>query len=227
MNTIIIDTETTGIDDPDVIEVGYIGVEIDGGQLKPNGQEFEQRYKPNKPIGLGAMAVHHILPQWLENCEPSGSFVIPETVEYIIGHNIDFDWRALGEPDLKRICTLALARKYYPELDGHSQVALVYYFSKDKEAARERVMSAHSALPDVKMCGLVLASMLRDRINFITSIEHLYEISEQARIPDVITFGKHKGTSFSDLPADYLRWMSKQQDMCPYVKVAVNNALGQ
>lgn len=226
MKTIIIDTETTGIEDPDVIEVGYIGVEIEGGQLKPSGQEFEQRYKPSKPIGLGAMAVHHILPHWLDNCEPSGSFTIPESVEFIIGHNIDFDWRALGEPDLHRICTLALARKYYPELDGHSQVALVYYFSKDKEAARERVMGAHSALPDVKMCGLVLASMLRDRLNFIESIEHLHQISEQARIPDVITFGKHKGTTFNEVPQDYLKWMVRQADMCEYVKTAARKALG-
>lgn len=227
MNTIIIDTETTGIDDPDVIEVGYIGVKVEDGKLKPTGEEFEQRYKPNKPIGLGAMSVHHILPQWLEECPPTGSFAMPVDVNYLIGHNIDFDWRVLGEPDIKRICTLALARKYYPELDGHSQVALVYYFSKDKEAARDRVMSAHSALPDVKMCGLVLGSMMNDRLNFITSMDHLYEIAEAARIPDVITFGKHKGINFDELPLDYCRWMVKQADMCQYVKIAAQNRLGQ
>ena len=41
--------------------------------------------------------------------------------------------------------------------------------------------------------------------------------SEIARIPTVMTFGKHKGVPIKDLPADYKRWLLGQPELDPYL----------
>jgi exodeoxyribonuclease X len=50
----------------------------------------------------------------------------------------------------------------------------------------------------------------------------LYQMSEIARIPKIITFGKHKGTEIKDLPADYVQWLLRQDDLDPYLVKALN-----
>ena len=46
-------------------------------------------------------------------------------------------------------------------------------------------------------------------------------LSELARIPTVMTFGKHKGTPIKDVPADYKRWLLGQADIDPYLQKAL------
>lgn len=70
-----------------------------------------QRYNPGKPITFGALATHHIMDEELVDCTPVASFTLPGHMDYMIGHNVDFDWEVNGRPEVKRICTLALARK--------------------------------------------------------------------------------------------------------------------
>jgi len=49
----------------------------------------------------------------------------------------------------------------------------------------------------------------------------LFLMSEQARIPKKMPFGKHKGTLIKDLPADYIAWYQKQADADPYILKAM------
>jgi exodeoxyribonuclease X len=49
----------------------------------------------------------------------------------------------------------------------------------------------------------------------------LWEISEKARIPSVMPFGKHKGVPMGDVPADYKRWLLNQPDVDPYLAIAL------
>ena len=121
---IIFDTEATDIKEPVLIEAAWL--EVTGFAPLTIGSQFVQRYNPGKPISLGALATHHILDEELVNCPPASSFTLPSDVAYLIGHNVDFDWQVLGQPPIKRICTLALARKLWPNLDSHSQSALLY-----------------------------------------------------------------------------------------------------
>ena len=58
------------------------------------------------------------------------------------------------------------------------------------------------------------------RLN-IQDIEQLYIASEAARIPKSISFGKHKGTAIQDLPADYVQWLLRQDDLDPYLRKAL------
>jgi exodeoxyribonuclease X len=220
MNAVILDTETTGTEDPEVIETAWLSIDIAGKNSEPGGEV--SRWRPSKPISLGALATHHILDEDLVGCRPSSDFRLPVGVDYLIGHNIDFDWRAIGEPPVKRIDVCAMCRALWPEADSHSQSAMLYML--ERQSARERLRNAHSAGHDVKNCQAVLQHVLVKAGPFAT-FEDLWEASERMRIPKIISFGKYKGTAIANLPRDYRQWMLKQADMDPYVLKAVRASL--
>tara|TARA_B100000780_G_scaffold260233_1_gene211789 strand:+ start:94 stop:774 length:681 start_codon:yes stop_codon:yes gene_type:complete len=218
MEAVIFDTETTGKNDPTLIEAAWLSVE----QIEPliTGESFCQRYKPEKSIELGALAVHHILDEELVNCFPAETFNLPEGIKYIVGHSIDYDWVVVGSPNIKRICTLALARKIWPNIDAYSQSALLYYL--DRENAKEILKNAHSAEADVKICAKILSEICK-KLN-VKTIESLWDLSEEARIPSFMPFGKHKGLAITDIPNDYKRWLLSQDNIDPYLIQALEAA---
>lgn len=213
---IIFDTETTRIDNPEIIEAAMVA--IDDLETLASVATHQARYRPQNPISLGAMATHHIMEEDLVDCAPSESFRLPPMTEYLIGHNVDFDWRAAGAPEnVKRICTLALCRSLWPQADSHSLSAMMYLLHRDR--ARELVKGAHSALADVMMCRDILRSILSERP--CSTFEELWEHSEAARVPQVMPFGKHRGVPICDLPADYRSWLLRQSDLDPYLRQAL------
>src|SRR5690625_1885984 len=221
MRAIIFDTETTGNENPESIEAAWLRVQ-DPIQLTVT-EEYEARYQPTQTISLGALATHHILDEELQGCPPSASFSLPADVQYIIGHNIDYDWQACGEPDVKRICTLALARHLLPNLDSHSQSALVYYF--DRTNARQRLGEAHSALADVINCRLNLLNLLQvakeQGVSLPGSSAGLWQRSEQAGRPTIMPPGKHRCGRIPYIPKNHHAWLLRQDSLDPYVKQAV------
>jgi len=213
--TLIFDTETTGKNDPILIEAAWIEVlDIPSFQL---GASFCERFNPGKPIELGALATHHIYDEELVDCLPASSFALPPNCEYLIGHNIDYDWNVVNQPNLKRICTLALARKVWPNIDAYSQSALVYYL--DRKNAKTILKNAHSAEADVMICASILKQLCTTMK--VTSMEQLWTLSEEARIPSVMPFGKHKGELIADVPMDYKRWLLNQDNIDSYLKSAL------
>jgi exodeoxyribonuclease X len=221
MTAYIFDSETTGLNEPHLIEAAWLKLK-DISSLTVTA-DFLQRYKPGKPIELSALATSHILDEELDGCEPYNTFALPEDVEYLIGHNVDYDWRVIGEPDVKRICTRALSSKLWPAADSHTQSAMIYLHYRTEAAGLLR--NAHAALDDVKNCRLLLVKIL-DTLAVtlgrpVSDWEELWEISEDARIPTVIGFGKHRGMAISDLPSDYKRWLLNQSDLDSYVRKAL------
>lgn len=214
---LIIDTETTGLKEPQPIELAYQQLNQD---LTPAASPICRRYKPTKSIDFGAMAIHHITEDDLKDCPPCSECALPKGVTYLIGHNIDFDWRVLGEPTIKRICTLALARYTWPKLDSHSLGAVMY--SLAGLAARDMLQSAHNAGVDVQLCQYVLARICA--VHKITDPEALWKLSEHARIPTVMTFGKYKDQPISAVDRGYASWYNRQPDIDPYVIEAFKRA---
>ena len=212
--SIIFDTEATGIKEPVLIEAAWLELASIEPFIVTN--PFVQRYNPGKPITLGALATHHIMDEELVDCPPASSFRLPDDVSYIIGHNVDFDWEVIGKPEIKRICTLALARKLWPNLDSHTQSALLYYL--ERNSAREQLRNAHSALTDVGICAVILDHICQQL--GVKTVEDLYTKSEKARIPTNMPFGKHKGTLLADVPSDYKQWLLTQGDIDPYLRKA-------
>lgn len=186
---------------------------------------IRQRFKPDRPIALDAMATHHITDEDIEHEAPSCTFELPPC-EFLIGHNVDFDAGAAGvmENGPKRIDTCALARHLWPDLDCYSQSALLYHL--DRANARERLKSAHSAAADILICKTILDAAIAE-INRgdqpVTSWEELWQRSEIARLPVVMAFGKHKGMPIADLPESYRRWLLNATD--PPIDIYLRQAI--
>jgi exodeoxyribonuclease X len=213
---IIFDTESTGLNEPELIEAAWVGL-LSPDNLNPYAH-FIRRYKPSKPIELGALCTHNIYDEELEECDPSASFRLPEAA-YVIGHNIDYDFKVIGNPDgYKRICTQALSRSLWPDLDSHKQSAMIYHL--ERATARERLRNAHCAMDDVLNCQILLGHII-NKLGNITDWESLWLASEQARIPTVMPFGKHKGEPIARIPNDYKKWLSRQPDVDPYLLKAL------
>lgn len=218
MKALLFDTETTDVIDPRIIEVAWMELESPNNHFP--GPTFHKRYNPMKPISLGALATHHIMDEELANEDPYSSFFLPEGTAYIIGHNIDFDWKAIGSPDVKRICTLALSRWLLPHLDSHTQSAMAYHFFRPQ--ARGLLKGAHSADGDVLVLKIILQHLLQlMQPEQYATWDALWETSEKARVPVYFTFGKHKGEKIADAPYSYKQWMLKQPELCPYLVKAL------
>lgn len=214
---LIADSETTGLIEPiQPIEIAALEIEFPTLSTKVR---WQQRYKPTKPVEYGALATSHILPEELES-EPSitecrfGEY-IEENVEYLIGHNIDYDWKVFGSPNVKRICTKALSSWLFPDVDSKSQSAMLYFFMGAK--AKPLLKEAHNAMCDIennkRLLGFILDSILTLKGIDVQTIGQLYELSELARIPTKMGFGKHRGMTFVEVakndPGWFVWWQTK------------------
>lgn len=226
MHAIILDTETHTLNGQP-IEIAYAPIALHQGQLSlDKNQIFDQFYQVDEPISYAAMAVHHILEADLEGQPHYSSFRLPEDTIYMIGHNIDYDLRAIEKcgvdtAHIKAICTLALARRVWPDAEAHNISALIYMISKGSDKARQMIKKAHRADMDIILTANILNQIVH-QLN-IQSLEELYLASEEARIPRSLNFGKHKGTLLSELPADYVQWLLRQTDLDPYLRKALEN----
>jgi hypothetical protein len=169
------------------------------------------------------LATSHILDEELTDCLPHTDFSLPGGVVYLIGHNVDYDWRVIGEPDVKRICTRALSSKLWPGADSHTQSAMIYLHCRAEAPGLLR--NSHAALDGMKNCRLLQVKILDQLATQVgrpvSDWEELWEISEESRIPTIIGFGKHKGAAIADLPSDYKRWLLNQTDLDPFMRKAL------
>ena len=227
MQAIILDTETHTLNGQP-IEIAYAPIEVENGKLTLDKSKlFDQLYCVDEPISFAAMAVHHILESDLIDRPHYSTFILPTDTQYIIGHNVDYDIRAIEKcgvdtSSIKAICTLALARRVWPDAEAHNISALIYMISKGSEKAREMIKKAHRADMDIILTANILMHIVH-QLN-INSMEELYAASEDARIPRSINFGKHRGTNIVDLPADYIQWLLRQDEPDPYLRKALENA---
>ena len=221
----IFDTETTGFNEPQIIQAASQLIKIDGTY----GPLFTKFYRNTKQIELGAMATHHIVSSSLQAYEPWEASEFPSYVSdgYMIGHNVDYDWEVVGKPDVKRICTLAMARTFWPTLDSHSQSALMYYAYG--EEARPLVQGAHNAEQDVwnltQLWGKLFLPEIIRRLGHLISWKQVWALSEDCRIPRVMPFGKYKGQPVNDVDRGYIQWYFRQTDQDPYLVAAFTRVL--
>lgn len=208
---VILDTETSGFSGG-VVELGSVIITDSGERYT-----FNERCYPIKPIEPGAQKIHGISMDDVENCRPQQvvlhewlsdiselSHIFKEEV-VLCAHNLSFDMRMLQQSvDLKgykSFCSVILARQALPDAEKHK---LEYLYN---HLGFTETMNAHSALDDCLMLEAVLMRLLA-----ITSKSYYQVAQEQDLPPKIIpkvTFGKHKGKLFKDLPLDYLDWVHK------------------
>ena len=215
MTTFILDVETTDKDPAkcEVVEFAWkefhFGTEIANFGLR--------RFSHSGGMRFGALAAHHILPEEMVGAPRYSGEYLPDITArtYWVGHNVDFDWECLGKPAVKRVCTLAMARRIWPTLDSHSLSALTYFTQGATKEVREKLRGAHSALADVNLCEELLVRMCKEAN--LQTIEELHSFSEVARIPTVMTFGKFAGEPIAKVDRGYANWYRKQPNPDPYL----------
>ena len=222
MNALILDTETHDLNGYP-IEIAYAPCSFEQGVLVINqGEVFDEYFSCPEPIALGALATHHILEADIAEKPSFDTFKMPQGVQYLIGHNIDYDITAIQkcQPDftVKGICTLALCRMVWPELP-HTLSAMYYHVMDDLELARKHLRHAHNAKADIYFTGVILKTLVEQL--GIKDMNSLFIMSESARIPKYITFGKHKGAAIKDLDPSYVTWLLRQDDLDPYLRKAL------
>ncbi|MBH0095395.1 3'-5' exonuclease [Psychrobacter sp. NZS113] len=235
MTTYILDTETTGLVEPHMTEAAYSIIDINNGKVEVLQEPRSKRFNPLKEISLGSMAVSHICEEDVVNEPPHTDFRLPSSVEYLIGHNIDYDMGVLKNAGVthtpKLICTNAMSNHLLPTLESHKLVSLLYHFHRD--VARAQAKHAHAAIYDIYFTQLVLGSLIdlaNSQGHIINDVESLYTFSQMARIPTHLSFGKFKGEAIADLVthsdgAGYLKWLLKQDTVDTYLAEACKQAL--
>ena len=168
MRQIVLDTETTGLDPQDghrVIEIG--AVELTDRRL--TGQHFHQYLNPERDIEDGALEVHGISREFLQD-KPVFAEVSQEFLDFIKGaelliHNAPFDVGFLDmelsllddpsriETHCRVIDTLEMARDLRPG-QRNSLDALCKFYSVDNSSRK-----LHGALLDAEILADVYLAM--------------------------------------------------------------------
>lgn len=200
------DTETTGIkfDKDRIIEIAAFD--------PVNHRTFCRFVNPGFPIPPEATAIHHITDEMVAS-SPSFKEVGEAFIEFcggnavLIAHNNDsFDKvfieteakrHGLTFPSWKYIDTLKWARKYRPDLPRHALQVL-------REAYGIPSNQAHRALDDVIVLHSVFSQMIDD-LSMEQVLTLLSGTVKLSRMP----FGKHQGKSLSEVPKDYVAWLSQ------------------
>lgn len=186
MRQIILDTETTGLDPNQghrIIEVA--AVEMVNRRL--TGTHLHRYVNPDRDIDAGAMQVHGITPEFLQD-KPRFADVAQEFVEFIRGaeliiHNAPFDvgflnmeLRLLGMAPLSAWCdsvtdTLALAKTLHPGQRNNLD-ALCKRYGVDN-AAR----TLHGALLDCELLAAVYLALTRGQESLSIGLQAHSEVN--------------------------------------------------
>lgn len=202
---IFYDTETTGVkpDRDRVVEIAAYDPE--------RNLRFERFVNPGCPIPPEATAIHKITDEMVAS---AGGFaeVGAEFIEFcegntvLIAHNNDqfdvhflrheFNRSALQMPEWKFFDTLKWARRYRPDLPRHTLQFL-------REIYGIAANNAHRALDDVIVLHQVFNCMVDD-----LSIDDVYRLLNKPKTIQHMPFGKHQGTPLSQVPKNYVQWLS-------------------
>ncbi|MFP4333178.1 MAG: exonuclease domain-containing protein [Campylobacterales bacterium] len=231
MKYIVLDTETTGMEEEDrIIQLSYFILE--------NGKEtviHNEYCKAPVDIRYEAMAAHHITPEMVDGkpefCNTSATktlYELNEPENYLFAHNASFDLDMLKkegfECKMKIVDTLRCARHLFPENDYHSlqyfRYALGLYRTEKEQAKKIGLnIQAHDALSDVfvlKMFISELTKMLSPEYKGIDAIKHLVELSNTpVYYAKPLKFGKYKGKTLEEIAENdlgYLQWAFQNMD---------------
>lgn len=206
---VYLDTETTGTGADD--RLCQLAFKTEKGLI------VNELFDPGLPVAIEAMAVHHITNKMLSGkpaFKGSSAYnqlgkLIEDKANVIVGHNARFDVNMLERDGIHPphyICTLKLSRYLYPNgvIPQYNLQYLRYYLNLDIQAR------AHDAFGDIlvleALFGRIHAKFESNGVTDITA--EMIQISQSPVLMSRIPFGKHKGILFSEVPKDYLEWLS-------------------
>jgi DNA polymerase-3 subunit epsilon len=180
LRQVILDTETTGLDfrlGDRIIEIGC--VELLNRKL--TGQRFHRYLNPEREVEAGALAVHGLSSEFLQD-KPRFGEIVAEFLDFIRGaelviHNAAFDvgfldneLALLQKPLLEYACmgvvdTLKMARELHPGR-RNSLDALCERYAIDHSGR-----ALHGALLDAELLAEVYLAMTRGQESLIMDLE--------------------------------------------------------
>lgn len=180
MRQVVLDTETTGLDfrlGDRIIEIGC--VELLNRKL--TGQRFHRYINPEREVEAGAMAVHGLTNEFLQD-KPRFGEIVAELLDFIHGaeliiHNAAFDIGFLDnelalqvKSPVAQVCqgvvdTLKMARELHPGR-RNSLDALCERYDIDNSGR-----TLHGALLDAELLAEVYLAMTRGQESLIMEID--------------------------------------------------------
>ncbi len=180
MRQVVLDTETTGLDfrlGDRVIEIGC--VELLNRKL--TGQRFHRYINPEREVEAGALAIHGLSSEFLQD-KPRFGEIVAEFLDFIQGaeliiHNAAFDAGFLDNElalqqlsPLEQVCsgvvdTLKMARELHPGR-RNSLDALCERYTIDNSGR-----TLHGALLDAELLAEVYLAMTRGQESLIMELE--------------------------------------------------------
>jgi len=210
MNIVLLDTETTDIVNPRLVQLAY--------KNTTTGASVNALFKPPEPISFGSMATHHITEAMVAD-KPVfiGSAFQLELIDLvqksiIVAHNVAFDQTTLaneGVGILRSIDTEQVARHVVKS----DRYALQYLrYALDLNVAAQ----AHDAWGDVLVLEALfnyLKTTVQKMFSLFTEeeiIEKMMELSVAPVLLGAMMFGKYKGKTFVEvieIDKQYLEWL--------------------
>lgn len=213
----VVDLETCGFEPPaGVCEIGFCDLVNDGDEWIV-GRPANLLVDPGMPIPPETSAVHHIVD---EDVAGAPDFAAAARAVFfdeerhqaqrviLVAHNAKFERQWLTPEvtgDVQWICSYRCALRGWPDAPAHNNGTLRYWL---RPAGLDRRLAdpAHRAGPDAYVTAMILREMLAHE-----SLDTLIGWSAEPALLVHCTFGKHRGTLWRDVPADYLRWAAGQQ----------------
>jgi exodeoxyribonuclease X len=210
----VIDTETTGID----CKVDRL-VELAACPVGPTTHSnFTTFVNPERDIPPEAKAIHHITEADVAGAPKEGAALVEMLEHYkfepsvFVAHNAKFDRgfieRINPALNVQWVCTYKCAVLAWPDAPSHSNQVLRYYLDLDLSGQLPEGLFPHRALYDTIVTRGILERLLQR-----VSLDRLIEISSGPILLSKVSFGKHKGMAWADVPHGYLKWCASQTDM--------------
>jgi exodeoxyribonuclease X len=208
----VFDIETTGVDPKEhrITEIAAYDFHPEN-RIERVGAHL---INPGRAIPPDASAIHHLIDADVA-AAPLFNVVWPtyaaDARNYYAAHNCDFERGYIPTPQGTHwICTYKCALRAWADAPSHGNQVLRYWLGLDGLAGFDRKLAtpAHRAEADAYVTAWLLMKLMET-----ASVDYLVLWTNEPKAFPKLTFGKHRGEKWSDVPADYLQWMSDQQTM--------------
>lgn len=155
----VVDVETTSLHDPLPVEIGAVELTLTNKNKVKIGKHYSDIVNPNTPIDFAAMAIHCITNLMVKGKPLLKDVISKYDSDIYVAHNAPFDNKSLygsGLKDGKWICTLKLARHFYPEYPKHTNLYLFYRWGLDEQVVFPEGTYPHSTTFDTLATSYVL-----------------------------------------------------------------------
>lgn len=211
----VTDCETTGFDPKEhrVVEIAVVDMNLTEGVI----DGATSLVNPKMEIPIEVMAIHHITNEMVQGA-PLFDTIWPslrdggehgDNLACYAAHNAAFDFAFLDTAGGLEMCTLRIARHFWPGIDQHKNQYLRYYLGVKVPES----MPIHRALGDATVTALNLQVMLKVAIEEkgIETVDQLITFTNRPVLLTTCRFGnKHRDIPWAKVPKSYLSWMKRE-----------------